>query len=171
MPSTRAAYRNSCVSATQKTAELAAASCAWPRRNALRRAIAECMVLAHRITPELAAYHVSQMNLDELRRRAKLYAGMDLSAEGPKQSAADFYPVFGVATTTAGRSALNCTPPEVGCPFPMPESEAKNRVRGRRRFLPPQRFAVPESEEKTGKAEIAENVGLGERVFAVEVFT
>lgn len=85
--------------------------CAFPRTNTLRRVVIAWMVQVHRITPELADYHVSQMDFPELRRRMRHYVGMELSAEQPKkQSVADFYPVFGPATTTAGRSALNCIP-------------------------------------------------------------
>lgn len=54
---------------------------------------------------------------------------------------------------------------------PMPESEAKNWVQGRRRFLPPQDSPCQSRKEKTGKAGIDGNVSLGERAFAFEVFT
>jgi hypothetical protein len=136
--------------------------------------VAELMVMVHEISPDLAAFHVSQMDLPELRRRVRLYVGMELSAvRSTNQSVSDFYQVFAHATTTAGRSALNCVPPEAWQfnPSPMPESEAKNLVRRRRRFLPSQDFAVPESEEKTWESRSERKPASGERAFGVGFFT
>jgi hypothetical protein len=76
MASTRASYRESCVSARIKTGEPQPLVCAWPRPNAFRRSVAEFMVQVHRISPELADYHVSQMDLAELRRRVKHYLAL-----------------------------------------------------------------------------------------------
>lgn len=69
MASTAASYRDSCVSARIKTGE----ACPYPRSNSFRRAVAQWMVDVHQISPELAAFHVSQMDLAELRRRLRLY--------------------------------------------------------------------------------------------------
>lgn len=43
------------------------------------------MVRVHRITPELADYHVSQMQRLELLQRFRYYAGMELSAQNPSE--------------------------------------------------------------------------------------
>jgi hypothetical protein len=176
MASHATAYPNSGRSARSKTGESLAVFTPSRPPNTLRRMVGEWMVQVHRISRELADYHVSQMDFPELRRRVKHYlavrAGMELSAEKPtNKSAADFHPVFGVATTTAGRSALNCVPDGLQS-SPMPESEAKNWVRRRRRFLPSQDFAVPESEEKNWESRSArETAGLRGKAFGFEVFT
>ena len=44
-----------------------------------RRVVAAAMVRVHRIAPELADEHVSQMDLPELRFRVRCYAVMELS--------------------------------------------------------------------------------------------
>jgi len=74
MASTAASYPDSCVS-TRKIGE----ACVYPRTNAFRRAVAECMVAIHQIAPELAAYHVSQMDFPELRRRVRLYVAVGVA--------------------------------------------------------------------------------------------
>ena len=77
----------------------------------IRRQISRSMVRVHRIAPELAHYHVSQMDRSELFRRLRMYAGMELSVARRKtQSGPDFYQVFGFATATARRAALNPVP-------------------------------------------------------------
>jgi hypothetical protein len=112
----------------------------------LRQRVREFMVEVHKITPELASIHVSEMDAVELRRRFRNYIrlGAELSAAGPTQkSGTDFYQVFGTATTTAGCAALYCAPStgfEVSPEKSMPESEAKNLVRMPGRSLPRREF-------------------------------
>ena len=59
----------------------------------LRQQICELMVRVHRITPELAEYHVSGMSSSDLEFRLQMYArlgftaGMELSAVGPTSRA------------------------------------------------------------------------------------
>jgi len=77
----------------------------------LCRQIARSMIRVHRISPELARYHASQMDEAELLFRFQKYAGMELSVARRKtQSGPDFYQVFGFATATARRAALNPFP-------------------------------------------------------------
>jgi hypothetical protein len=76
MTPTRASYRDSCVSARIKTGVFEAASCPFPRRNALRRTVIAWMVQVHRISEDLADFHVSQMDFAELRRRVRHYLGV-----------------------------------------------------------------------------------------------
>ena len=69
------------------------------------------MIAVHAISRELADYHVSQMSQAELADRFRRYTGMELSVAGRNtQSGSDFYPVFGSATATARRAALNPVP-------------------------------------------------------------
>ena len=82
----------------------------------LRETVRNLMVARHRISIELADYHVSRMDDAEVRRRFRMYArnrisGMELSAvRRNQQSEPDFYQVFGFATATARRTALNPVP-------------------------------------------------------------
>ena len=109
MASHAKAYPNSDASARKKTGDAQVAFYASRLLQRLRRRIAESMIEVHRISPELAVYHVFRMSYSELCFRERMYAAMELSAVGPKpKSRTDFYPVFGPATTTAGRPALNC---------------------------------------------------------------
>ena len=81
----------------------------------LRETVRNLMAERHRISIELADYHVSQMDDAEVRRRFRMYSravsGMELSAvRRNQQSEPDFYQVFGFATATARRTALNPVP-------------------------------------------------------------
>lgn len=83
MQSTPKTYPNSGASARSKTGQA---------RNffeplSLQRDISAAMVRIHRISPELADYHVAAMDLSELIRRFRLYAGAELSAAGPNPRA------------------------------------------------------------------------------------
>jgi hypothetical protein len=173
MASTRASYPDLCLSARIKTGDF----CLFPRSNSFRRAVAELMVQMHWISPDLADYHVSQMDFPELRRRVRFYLGMELSAvRSKKQSEADFFPVFGLATTTAGRSALNCVPllslPPESWQFtnPMPELEEKNRDRRPGRFLP-RLVVLPELESKNRESSESAETPIQGEAFGFEVFT
>jgi hypothetical protein len=77
----------------------------------LREMVRESMVHIHRISPELADYHISHMTDNELQERLKRYSrlGMELSAAGPKLSAGNVSSTrfSRPATMTAGRAALN----------------------------------------------------------------
>ncbi len=125
--------------------------------------IVRFMVRAHLISPELAAYHVSQMDEAELLRRFRQYAGAELSVAGRNtQSAADFYQVFGFATATARLAALNPAP-GLGSD-PLPELEEKTWSDGRGGFLPRRRAAragTKNLERRSGKSPSLRGKDLG----------
>jgi hypothetical protein len=74
------------------------------------------MVRVHRISRALPIMHASKMEREDLEFRLEMYArqqsaGMELSvARCNQQSGSDFHPVFGFATATARRAALNPVP-------------------------------------------------------------
>jgi hypothetical protein len=100
----------------------------------LRRKVSELMVRVHQIAPELADYHIVQMDEEELQQRLRRYSGMELSVvERNQQSGPDFYQVFGSATATARCTALNPVPElpteQESGRNNLPELEVKNLVR------------------------------------------
>jgi hypothetical protein len=170
--STRKAYPDFGGSTREKTSGAASVS-GFP---ALRRVVSDSMVRIHLIPPDLAEYHVSQMDDEEVLSRFKLYAEMELSAVGPTLRGEPISTRFLASpTTTADRTALSPVPPEhpcIGfcgvevipcslCPF-LPESEEKNRVRGRRRSLPPQAGPARVGNKKPGIAGHAQRCRPGE---------
>ena len=126
VPTTATRYRNCGGSANRKTGHV---------RLLLRQlVVARLMVETHRIPFDLAAFHASQFDNQELLRRLRTYAGMELSVAGPNNQSGQrlFHPVLTPATTTADCAALNPVPESASPPNagqPMPESEIKNRER------------------------------------------
>jgi len=53
--------------------------------NSLRVEVQELMVEIHLIPPDLATYHINQMDDPEIERRFHMYTGIELSAAGPKK--------------------------------------------------------------------------------------
>jgi hypothetical protein len=146
MPSTSASYRESFVSARIKTGDpQAVVCCAFPRTNTLRRVVIAWMVQVHQIAPELAAYHVSQMDFPELRRRMRHYlaleVGVGVDDVGPRARALS---PRKLADARDG-GPTNSAPTSDSSAFPL---------RGRR-----------------GWFEGSQDQSLGERAFAFEVFT
>jgi hypothetical protein len=85
----------------------------------LRQKVAELMAARHCITRELAREHVAAMTPAEVRQRFRRYVGMESSVvRRNEQSVSDFYQVFGSATATARRTALN--------PVPEPPTEQRS---------------------------------------------
>lgn len=130
------------------------------------------MVRVHLISPELAAYHASQMDERELLRRLRQYAGAELSASGRNtQSAADFYQVFGFATATARLAALNPVP-ELPTERREQESSAraggKNLVRWPGRSLP---RLLPELELKNLESRSGKTLSPSGKDLGVGFFT
>jgi hypothetical protein len=88
--------------------------------NSLRATVAEQMVRIHRITPELAEYHVCKMEPKEVKRRFLYYvesglakrAGMELSvADAISESGQRrFYPVSATRDDDGTLAALNPSP-------------------------------------------------------------
>jgi hypothetical protein len=110
MPSTVAEYPNS----NQQT------------RTTLRHTIREVMVRIHRISPELAAYHVREMDDTEVERRFRSYAGTESSVAGPKTEPVN------VSSTRFSRPATMTAGPRHSTLFPqsgtsLPDSEVENR--------------------------------------------
>ena len=109
--------------------------CAVPMRNGsfcairarvivlrnLRRTISELMIDVHLIAPELAEYHVAQMDQIELWRRFSMYTGMELSVADDQTSAGQrcFYQVACVPATYTGTSAALNPVPETRVPGPQ----------------------------------------------------
>jgi hypothetical protein len=79
------------------------------RLAGMRSVVSRQMIEVHRGSlPSWLSFTVRQMDEQELFRRFRTCLEMELSAVGPKpKGGADFFPVFGPATTTAGRAALN----------------------------------------------------------------
>ena len=82
--------------------------------KSLRQVVSEQMVRVHRIGPELADYHVRQMEPAEVKRRFLFYvrsriAGVELSVGGARLKAGNLVSAQlpGPATMTARRPALN----------------------------------------------------------------
>ena len=104
--STRAAYREIGGRASGKTDPAQIFS-----RGASLQALILCrMVRIHRITPELALSHVSQMNRSELLRRWKMYAGMELSAVAPHLEGSTCLPKAHAPDDDGMAKALNPVP-------------------------------------------------------------
>jgi hypothetical protein len=79
--------------------------------TSLRQRVAELMAATHCITRELATQHVAAMSAAEVKQRFRRYVGMESSVvRRNQQSESDFYQVFGFATATARRTALNPVP-------------------------------------------------------------
>lgn len=57
--------------------------------KSLRQSVSELMVIIHLIDPELADFHVSQMDDVEVYERFQHYTGMELSAVGPHKCRPD----------------------------------------------------------------------------------
>jgi hypothetical protein len=103
--------------------------------NALRTAIAECMVRRHRIPRELASYHAAEMEDGEIEFRVRMYAGAELSVVGQQTER------INVSSTRFSRPATMTAGPRHSTLFPssrpskrkpgtvMPDSEVKNLVR------------------------------------------
>ncbi len=97
----------------------------------LRQRVCDLMVRVHRISPELAAYHVRTMAPSEVKRRFLMYvrpriSGMELSAAGPKPRAGN------VSSTRFSRPATMTAGLRHSTLFPnsgtsLPDSEVENR--------------------------------------------
>jgi len=82
-PSSAKAYPDFGGSTSEKTSRAERVS----SLSSLRKVIADCMVRVHQIPPDLAEYHVSLMDEEEVLRRFKLYAEMELSVIEPNPRA------------------------------------------------------------------------------------
>jgi len=160
-----------------------------------RQFVASQMVRVHKISPELAAYHVSQMDEAELQFRVRMYAGMELSVAGPNpravpESSTRFSRPQRRRQTDGTQPSsregdekdweqwpedeecdcFRCRRDGKGKFRPvMPESEKENLVRSPGRFLP--RLVLPESEgENLGKPG-AKNALSAERTLGFDFFT
>jgi hypothetical protein len=116
----------------------------------LRQRVCNLMVFAHKIPLDLAEHHSAAMTAIELMDRLRMYARSGVAAQMNRsretelsvagrntQSGPDFYQVFGSATATARRAALNpvsaSSRSERRSRKNLPELEVKNLVRNRRR--------------------------------------
>lgn len=104
----------------------------------LRQKISELMVAIHRITPELAEYHIADMSEDDLQFRLRMYtrlglAGVELSVVGPTIRSGDLSSTrfSGPETMTAGSRHSTVLPKGIFARQKsgqtMPDSEVKNR--------------------------------------------
>jgi hypothetical protein len=101
----------------------------------LRQSVARSMVRVHRIAPELADYHVSQMDEPELLFRVRMYAEAKLSVAGPNPRAVnEFSTRFSrpQRRRQADGTQLRSRVPR----FVMPESGKENLDQRPGRFLP-----------------------------------
>jgi len=74
------------------------------------------MVQVHRITPELADYHVSRMDFSELRLRVRMYAGMEFSE--------NFHPTLdAVVAVSYSQVVVLAGEPGIGSALPASEVE------------------------------------------------
>jgi hypothetical protein len=84
----------------------------------LRQRVCDLMIRVHRISPELAAYHVREMPPGEVRQRFLMYVrdrigGAELSAEGPKTEPVN------VSSTRFSRPATMTAGPRHSSLFPQ----------------------------------------------------
>jgi hypothetical protein len=110
--STAKAYPDFGGSASEKTGRAESVSSLFY----LRQFVARAMVVVHAISPELAEHHVSAMDDTELLARFRQYAGVELSAAGPKPRGEPISTRFLASpTTTADHAALNPVPADHSC--------------------------------------------------------
>src|ERR1700691_3139927 len=117
-------------------------------RQELRRlVVSRWMAKMNGLSPELAAYHVRQMDDEELRQRAwKItLAGMELSAAGPPVRPGNVSSTrFSRPGTEYGRSAALNPVPGAGEVLPDPEAENRGKPEADRRFVSGGRLDHPD---------------------------
>ncbi|MGB6774611.1 MAG: hypothetical protein WBE45_09550, partial [Terriglobales bacterium] len=98
----------------------------------LREIVAEQMVEVHRISPELAAYHVRQMMPSEVKRRFLFYVRR---VSGP---------IFRVAQGAIGNLTINGMENRAGKPFELFAHAGSREFPGEVEGLAPRKFVVPQ---------------------------